>query len=99
MADEPCITALVALSDVVVIDALACLRLRRLRVPGEIHLCGLDDIPIARSLEFVLTAVWVPMPDLGWLAVEGAVQTYAPSYCEGWVAPEFVRRASTAAPR
>lgn len=99
LADGPCIRAFVAIKDVA-INTLAWLRRRRLRVLGQIHLCGLEGSPIPRSVEFVLTVVWVAMPDLGWLAVEGAVQTKtnALSYCEGWGATEFVRGTSTAVP-
>ncbi|MCL6547365.1 MAG: LacI family transcriptional regulator [Alicyclobacillus sp.] len=58
-------SALVALSDTAAMGALQGIRQRRLRVPEDIAVTGLGDIPAARWTSPPLTTVRVPFPDLG----------------------------------
>ena len=94
----PGLTALVALNDQMAIGALAALRARRRAVPGDVALCGVDDIPIARDLEPGLTTVRVPMAELGRRAVELVLGETVPVRRDERLGVELVVRASTAQP-
>jgi DNA-binding LacI/PurR family transcriptional regulator len=61
----PLPTAVVGLSDVLALGALAVLRERGLSVPGDISVCGFDDIPAARATE--LTTIAQPIRRRGQL--------------------------------
>ncbi len=61
----PLPTAVVGLSDVLALGALSVLRERGLSVPGDVSVCGFDDIPAARTAE--LTTVAQPIRRRGQL--------------------------------
>jgi DNA-binding LacI/PurR family transcriptional regulator len=56
-------TAIVGLSDVLALGALQALAARGLEVPGEISVCGFDDIGAAKTAD--LTTVHQPIHDKG----------------------------------
>jgi DNA-binding LacI/PurR family transcriptional regulator len=61
----PLPTAVVGLSDVIALGALAVLNERGLSVPADVSVCGFDDIPAARAAE--LTTVAQPIRRRGQL--------------------------------
>jgi DNA-binding LacI/PurR family transcriptional regulator len=61
----PLPTAVVGLSDVIALGALSVLRERGLSVPGDVSVCGFDDIPAAGAAE--LTTVAQPIRRRGQL--------------------------------
>ena len=56
-------TAIVGLSDVLALGALQALAGRRLEVPGDVSVCGFDDIAAAKTAD--LTTVHQPIHDKG----------------------------------
>lgn len=58
-------TALMAANDLCAFGALSRLRERGLRVPADLSLTGLDDIPLSRHVSPALTTARVPRPELG----------------------------------
>jgi DNA-binding LacI/PurR family transcriptional regulator len=84
------------------IGALACLRCAGVRVPDELSLVTYDDDPLAEFLEVPLTAIKMPLGELGAVAIvalAGQINGEAIRDIEVMTAPELVVRASTAAPR
>jgi len=63
-------TALFAGNDTVAIGALAALKEHGLRVPQDVAVVSIDDIPAARFMNPALTTVRVPASDFGRLAGE-----------------------------
>ncbi len=63
-------TAVFAGNDTVAIGVLAALRARGMRVPEDVALASIDDIPAARFMNPALTTVRVPANDFGRLAGE-----------------------------
>lgn len=61
----PLPTAVVGLSDVIALGVLATFTERGLSVPGDVSVCGFDDIPAARAVE--LTTVAQPIRRRGQL--------------------------------
>lgn len=93
-------TAVLALSDVSAIGAMAELRRRGIDVPGEVSLAGFDDIPLAADLVPALSTVRMPLERMGGEAVRLALDT--PDAGGPRRVPlrvEVVLRDTTAAPR
>ena len=63
---EPRATAILALSDALAIGALEAVRWAGLRVPEDISIAGIDDLPESAALQ--LTSVFVPYRPMGELA-------------------------------
>jgi LacI family transcriptional regulator len=63
---EPRATAILALSDALAIGALEAVRWMGLRVPEDISITGIDDLPESAGLH--LTSVFVPYRPMGELA-------------------------------
>lgn len=63
-------TAIFCYSDFVAFGAVAALRERGLRVPGDVAVVGYDDVPLSRYLEVPLTTVRIPKEELGKAALE-----------------------------
>ncbi len=61
-------SAILALSDLMAIGVLQELRRRRMRVPEDISVMGIDDIKVAQSLAPALTTVAVPLTEMGEIA-------------------------------
>lgn len=93
----PDVTAILCLSDVLALGALAAVRARGRSVPGDVSVVGFDDIPEAARADPPLTTVRQPTTEKGRLAGElllaGATDT-TPRI----LAHELVVRASTAPP-
>ncbi len=66
-------------NDVLAIGALHALRAAGLRVPRDVALCGVDDIPIARDVTPPLTTVSLPFVDAGRAALALALDRAATS--------------------
>lgn len=62
--------AIVCANDQTAIGVLHTLSQRRIDVPGQVAVCGFDDIPVARHLNPRLTSVRQPIQDLGAMAFE-----------------------------
>jgi LacI family transcriptional regulator len=62
--------AIVCANDQTAIGVLHTLAQRRIDVPGQVAVCGFDDIPVARHLNPRLTSVRQPIQDLGAMAFE-----------------------------
>ena len=62
-------TGVVCANDMVAIGALQACRDNGLRVPEDISLIGMDDIPSIRYVEPKLTTIHVPMEEMGRMAV------------------------------
>ena len=61
-------TALLAVSDIVAIGALAAARRRGVRVPDELEIIGFDDIPLAAMTQPPLSTVRQPISEKGRVA-------------------------------
>ncbi|MHB1974864.1 MAG: LacI family DNA-binding transcriptional regulator [Acidimicrobiales bacterium] len=96
VALAPGLTAIVALNDQMAIGALAALRRRGRRVPDDVALCGIDDVPVARDLVPALTTVRVPMVELGRRAVELVLDEKVHTRRDECLCVELVVRQSTA---
>jgi LacI family transcriptional regulator len=83
------------------IGALACVRRTGLRIPDDLSLVTYDDDPLADFLEVPLTAIRMPLSELGAAAI-GALAAQidgdAPRDLEVTTPPALVLRASTAPP-
>ncbi|WP_405020544.1 LacI family transcriptional regulator [Kitasatospora sp. NBC_00070] len=90
-------TAVLALSDVCAVGALAELRARDIRVPEEVSLAGFDDIPLAEDLSRPLSTVRLPLARLGAEAVRLALGPAEPRTVE--LPVEVVLRGTTGPPR
>jgi len=63
-------TAIFAASDTMAVGALKALREAGLRVPADVALIGVDDLPVARAVEPALTTVRQPIEELGSTAAD-----------------------------
>lgn len=63
LADQPQVTALLCMSDVLAQGALRAAAARGLRVPTDLSVVGYDDIPSSAALN--LTTVWQPTAEKG----------------------------------
>ena len=63
-------TAIFAASDIMAVGALKALREAGLRVPADVALIGVDDLPVARAVEPALTTVRQPIEELGSTAAD-----------------------------
>jgi DNA-binding LacI/PurR family transcriptional regulator len=83
------------------IGALACTRRIGVRVPDDLSLVTYDDDPLAEFLEVPLTAIRMPLAELGAAAIgalAAQIDGEAPRDLEVTTLPELVVRASTAPP-
>lgn len=62
-----------AVNDVMAIGAMAAVRERGLRVPGDVAVAGFDDIPTLRDVAPSLTTVRLPLREMGHLAASMAL--------------------------
>jgi LacI family transcriptional regulator len=91
----PGLTAVFGLNDVMAVGALAGLRQRGLRVPGDVSVAGFDDIPIARDLTPSLSTVRVPMAQMGARALELSLEPRESGLRVEHLPTELVLREST----
>ncbi|HZB29683.1 MAG TPA: LacI family DNA-binding transcriptional regulator [Streptosporangiaceae bacterium] len=89
----PCVFAV---NDVMAIGAMAAVRERGLRVPGDIAVAGFDDIPTLRDVAPSLTTVRLPLAEMGRLAASMVLDDEpGPSPRVAPIAGEVVLREST----
>jgi LacI family transcriptional regulator len=102
MEQAPQITAVFACNDLMAMGAIAALRSRGLRVPGDMSMIGFDDIPYAVTTWPPLTTIAQPVERIGTRAVslllERLSEPTAPSRRE-ILAPVLVERESCAPSR
>ena len=91
-------TAVVAAEDVLAQTALRALFERRVRVPQDLTLVGVDDVPAARMTIPALTTLRQPVPAMVQAAFEQITQSDAPRRAEISIRPELIVRESSAAP-
>lgn len=65
--------AVLAANDLLAIGALAALQERGIKVPGDVSVIGVDDIPVAKDVSPRLTTVRLPLVGLGQLATRVAL--------------------------
>jgi LacI family transcriptional regulator len=94
----PAPTAILALTDVMAMGALAMLREAGRNVPGEISVMGFDDVPVAADLAPALTTIRLPMADMGAIALELTLRPPATRPRRRRTGHELVVRDSTAPP-
>lgn len=94
---KPDLTALMAANDRLAIGALRCLHTRGVRVPDEVSVMGVDDIPPARFTTPGLTTIHHALYDLGRGACERLLALFRGeiSSCQDVVPVHLVVREST----
>jgi LacI family transcriptional regulator len=95
------VTAIFAATDEVAFGVVSGLRDKGLRVPQDVSVVGMDDVPMAAHADPPLTTIHVPARDLGvaaWQLLTAPDE--GEDVCQRRIAPvELVVRASTAPPR
>lgn len=92
------LTAVWAMNDVMAVGALTALAEDGVSVPGDVTLCGFDDIPLAADTTPRLTTVHVPMAEIGARALHFALRPDTNIRTEQ-VPVEVVERESSGSPR
>lgn len=98
LAEQPGVTAVLALNDDMAIGALSVLRSRGIAVPDQMSVSGFDDVSVAQDLAPSLTTVRLPMVDMGRQALEMALREPAARPRRRVAGHELVVRDSTAPP-
>jgi DNA-binding LacI/PurR family transcriptional regulator len=83
------------------VGAIAGARIAGRSIPGDVSLVGYDDDPLCECLEVPLTAIRMPLSELGRVAVDALIDQVkgaAPHDITVETAPELVVRGSTAPP-
>jgi LacI family transcriptional regulator len=98
LEQEPFPTAILALTDVMAMGALAVLREAGRRVPGDVSVMGFDDVPVAADLAPALTTIRLPMEEMGAIALDLTLREPASRPRRRRTSHELVVRDSTAPP-
>jgi LacI family transcriptional regulator len=93
---DPRPTAVLALSDVVAIGVMQEFRHRRIRVPEDVSVMGIDDIAVAQSLAPALTTIALPLAEMGQTAFSMVRKPSAAKPRRRLVPARLVVRESTA---
>lgn len=67
-------SAVIAVNDIIAIELINHFKTLGINVPQEIAIIGIDDVPMARSINPSLTTFQLPVDELGYQAVEMLVQ-------------------------
>lgn len=67
-------TAILASNDLMAVGCIAGLREHGVRVPEDISVMGIDDIPFARFIDPPLTTVSIPLYELGKIGMESLLE-------------------------
>jgi len=92
-------TCVFAVNDVMAVGAMAAIRDRGLRMPGDVAVAGFDDIVTLRDVTPGLTTVRLPLGDVGAVALEMATSVQAERPRLHRIKGEVVLRDSTPGPR
>jgi len=93
--EEPDVSCVFAVNDVMAVGAMAALRDRGVDLPAGMAVAGFDDIATLRDVSPALTTVRIPLEEIGALAVRLALDEGADRPRLRRVAGEVVVRAST----
>lgn len=101
IANAPEVTAVICLTDVIAIGAIAEARALGLNIPGDLSIAGFDDLEFASYLDPPLTTVHVPAEEIGRLAADKLVRLIAGTTVDMAtnLAAILAVRQSTGAPR
>jgi LacI family transcriptional regulator len=99
VAQHPETTAVLALTDVMAMGALAVLRESGRDVPTNISVMGFDDVTVAADLAPALTTIRLPMVEMGAIALDLTLRPPAARPRRRRTGHELVVRDSTAPPR
>lgn len=102
MSQQPAPTAIICGNDMLAIGALLEAQALGIAVPGQLSICGFDDIEIAAHSRPALTTVQVPDRQIGELAAQYLIDRLAGLACEAppMLEVQLIERESTgAAPR
>jgi LacI family transcriptional regulator len=94
----PAPTAVLALTDLMAMGALAVLRESGRQVPTDVSVMGFDDVTVAADLAPALTTIRLPMAEMGALALDLTLRPPAARPRRRRTGHELVVRASTAPP-
>ena len=64
------LTAIVCADDLTAIGAMQCYREYKIKIPKDISVIGIGDIPHAQRTEPMLTTIHVPVEELGNIALK-----------------------------
>jgi LacI family transcriptional regulator len=92
-------TAILALTDVMAMGALAVLREAGRTVPGDMSVMGFDDVTVAADLAPALTTIRLPLTEMGSRALELTLRPPAARPRRRRTGHELVVRDSTGTPR
>lgn len=95
MDDDPEVTAVFCVNDLVALGALRYAREHQVRVPDQVSVMGYDDVTFAGELAVPLSSVRQPTYQLGWQAADLLLTPDTPRQIV--FQPELVVRASTGA--
>lgn len=102
LAMDSTVTAVIAMNDMSAAGAIKSIQEAGLAVPGDISVCGFDDIPLAAQLDVPLTTMRTPQEMVGRIAAQRLLQLVEnPDQppVKTILSAELVARASTAVPR
>ena len=95
LEQQPRLTALVCVNDVMAIGALKELRAQGRRVPHDVSVTGFDNIALAQYAVPTLTTVHIPREQVGQIICECLMRADAPLNREFVIEPTLVVREST----
>jgi len=100
LEEHPDITAIMAGNDRLAIGAMRCIHEKGLRVPQDISVMGVDDIPQAAFTTPALTTIRHPLYQLGQRSAEAAILLFREEMesCSEVLPVQLVVRESTAPP-
>lgn len=94
-------TAVMASNDLMALGCMTALKESGLRIPEDISVIGIDDIPFAKFIEPSLTTVSIPLYELGKIGMESLLQLRAGDAAlqeEVFLPHKLIVRNSTAKP-
>ena len=74
MALKP--TAVLASNDIMAISLIAALKEMNYRIPEDVSVMGIDDIPFAKFVDPALTTVSLPLYEMGQVAMESLIKLH-----------------------
>jgi DNA-binding LacI/PurR family transcriptional regulator len=100
LSENPGLTSIVCVNDLMAVGAMREIRERGLRVPEDISVTGFDNIKLAQFCNPTLTTVHIPRNQIGQSICDVLISNERTKQCEILIDPELVVRDSTGpAPR